>query len=47
MKADPIGGKPVAPETPVGLYVFVVRIKFVIFPILVLSLQKNLQDGSR
>ena len=42
MKADPIGGKLVAPESPVGLIIFVARIKFVIFPLLFLSLQKIL-----
>ena len=39
MNAVPIGGKVVAPESPVGLFNFVDLIKFDTFPLLVLSLQ--------
>ena len=47
MKAEPIGGKVVAPESPVGLFVFVERIKFVILPLLFLSLQKIRHPGNK
>ena len=47
MKAEPIGGKLDAPLSPVGLFVFVDLIKFVILPLLYLSLQKIRYDGSK
>ena len=39
MKAEPIGGRAVAPESSVGLFVFVEPMKFDILPFLFLSLQ--------
>ena len=38
MKAEPKGGRVVAPESPVGLFLFVDRIKFDILPLIFLSL---------
>ena len=47
MNALPIGGKLVAPKSPVGLFVFVARKKFFIFPTFFLSLQKIRHDSSK
>ena len=44
---SPIGGKSVAPELPVGEFVFVDRTKFCIVPELFLSFQKIRQLGKR
>ena len=47
MNGSPMGCKDVAPDWDVGLVVFVDFIKFVIFPILFLSLQIIFQYGRR
>ena len=47
MNAFPIGGGLVAPDSPVGLFEFVDLKKFVVFPLLFLSLQIIFQWGRR